>query len=62
MISATLSESAVTGTTTAVSVDLTTGFTETSSQVSPATFDEHEGDTLIEHRFVNGLSPSCPSR
>jgi predicted Zn-dependent protease len=30
--------------------------------VSPAAFDEHEGDTLTEHRLVNVLSPSCSSR
>jgi hypothetical protein len=29
--------------------------------VSPATFDEHQGDTITEHRFVNVLSPSCSS-
>jgi len=30
--------------------------------LSPATFDEHEGDTIDEHRFVNVLSPSWSSR
>jgi len=30
-------------------------------QVSAATLDEHEGDTIHEHRFVNVLSPSCSS-
>jgi hypothetical protein len=30
--------------------------------LSPAAFDEHEGDTLTEHRLVNVLSPSCSSR
>jgi hypothetical protein len=30
--------------------------------VSPATFDEHEGDTIDEHRFVSVLSPSWSSR
>jgi len=29
--------------------------------VSPATFDEHEGDTFTEHRFVNVLSSPCSS-
>jgi hypothetical protein len=29
--------------------------------VSGATLDEHEGDTMHEHQFVNMLSPSCPS-
>jgi hypothetical protein len=29
--------------------------------LSPATFDEHQGDTITEHRFVNVLSPSCSS-
>jgi hypothetical protein len=24
----------------------------------PATFDEHEGDTIHEHEFVNTVSPS----
>ena len=28
---------------------------------SPATFDEHEGDTITEHRFVNVLSSPCSS-
>jgi ribosomal protein S18 acetylase RimI-like enzyme len=28
------------------------------NRVSAATFDEHEGDTIVEHRFVNVLSPS----
>lgn len=32
------------------------GFT---SPLSAATFDEHEGDTIDEHRFVTRLSPSC---
>jgi len=31
------------------------------SRVSPATFDEHEGDTIHEHEFVNVLAPSCAS-
>jgi hypothetical protein len=31
-------------------------------RLSPAAFDEHEGDTVTEHRFVNVLSPSCSSR
>ena len=30
-------------------------------EVSPATFDEHEGDTITEHRFVNVLSSPCSS-
>jgi hypothetical protein len=25
--------------------------------VSPATLDEHEADTFLEHQFVNVLSP-----
>ena len=29
--------------------------------LSPATFDEHEGDTITEHRFVNVLSSPCSS-
>jgi hypothetical protein len=29
--------------------------------VSAATFDEHEGDTIAEHRFVNVLSSSWSS-
>jgi hypothetical protein len=29
--------------------------------LSGATLDEHEGDTMHEHQFVNMLSPSCPS-
>ena len=31
------------------------------AQQSPATFDEHEGDTITEHRFVNVLSSPCSS-
>jgi hypothetical protein len=27
------------------------------STVSPATLDEHEADTFLEHQFVNVLSP-----
>ncbi len=30
---------------------------ETAYQLSPATLDDHEGDTLHEHEFVNVLSP-----
>ncbi len=30
-------------------------------RLSPATFDEHEGDTITEHRFVNVLSSPCSS-
>jgi len=26
--------------------------------VLPAKFDDHEDDTIHEHEFVNGLSPS----
>jgi hypothetical protein len=29
--------------------------------MSAATFDEHEGDTFPEHRFMNVLSPSWSS-
>jgi hypothetical protein len=29
-----------------------------SSELSPATFDGDEGDTIREHRFVSVLSPS----
>jgi hypothetical protein len=29
--------------------------------LSGATLDEHEGDTIHDHQFVNVLSPSCPS-
>jgi hypothetical protein len=32
-----------------------------STQLSGATLDEHEGDTIHDHQFVNVLSPSCPS-
>jgi hypothetical protein len=31
------------------------------SPLSGATLDEHEGDTIHDHQFVNVLSPSCPS-
>jgi len=31
-------------------------------EVSPAKLDEHEGDTMDEHRFVNMLSPSWSLR
>jgi hypothetical protein len=27
-------------------------------RVSPATLNDHEGDTVSEHEFVNMLSPS----
>jgi len=30
-------------------------------RLSGATLDEHEGDTIHDHQFVNVLSPSCPS-
>jgi len=30
-------------------------------KVLPATFDEHEDDTIHEHEFVNIVSPSWPS-
>jgi hypothetical protein len=33
----------------------------TAELVSGATLDEHEGDTIHDHQFVNVLSPSCPS-
>jgi hypothetical protein len=33
----------------------------TTMSLSAATFDEHEGDTITEHHFVNVLSPSCSS-
>jgi hypothetical protein len=29
------------------------------AQVSPAAFDEHDGDMVREHQFVNALSSSC---
>jgi hypothetical protein len=29
--------------------------------LSAATLDEHEGDTILDHRFVNVVSLSCPS-
>jgi hypothetical protein len=32
-----------------------------SDRLSAATFDEHEGDMIVEHRFVNVLSSSCSS-
>jgi hypothetical protein len=32
------------------------------TRVSPAKLDEHEGDTMDEHRFVNMLSPSWSLR
>jgi DNA replication protein DnaC len=31
------------------------------ASLSPATFDEHQGDTMADHRFVNVLSPSSSS-
>ena len=31
------------------------------SRLSPATLDDHEGDTVGEHEFVNMLSPSWSS-
>jgi hypothetical protein len=34
---------------------------QTAQRLSAATLDEHEGDTMHEHQFVNVLSPSCPS-
>jgi hypothetical protein len=30
---------------------------QAASRLSPATVDDHEGDTVGEHEFVNMLSP-----
>ena len=46
---------------TARSIFSTLGYEFESEPLSAATLDEHEGDTMHEHQFVNVLSPSCPS-